>query len=205
MKRRVDLYGECNQEGAPVDHFTAECCMRCINPECTRSTYGQSKFDIRVNTWHDRLFANPSTMSPDDPRFSLISAQKFLAINQPLTVHSGWVDPRDLEKAAAIPTEVAKVVEPAVTQEPVKSGTVAEPPTLPSVALPSVALPPIPTPEPKRPPSPNLAFTNTQTKSGQMLKGAPSPSTPSWDAPSIGTSETEGVRVVKPGTKIRIG
>lgn len=96
MKR--DLYGECNVDGTPVDVFTAECCLHCINPECSRSSFGKSKFDIRVNTWYDRFFSNPPKMKPDDSRYKDFAAQKFQQVNPELHLTTSWVESQKQEQ-----------------------------------------------------------------------------------------------------------
>lgn len=181
--QRRDLYGECNMEEAPVDVFTAECCMYCFNPECTRSSFGKSKFDIRVSTWYERLFSSTPRMTPDDPRYEGISAQKFLVINPALTVNSTWVDPRDIppQESDRIPTPI--IPEPLKTER-------SEP--QPKSQQKSVR---------------DLALINTSTQQNQMLSRenkteivAPDP----WKAP-IPTTDTENVRIIKPGEKIKLG
>lgn len=177
--------------------FTAECCMQCVNPSCTRSTFGTSKFEIRTATWHDRLFTKVPRMDPSDPRFMGISAKQFLAFNQPLTVSGDWVDPRDLQQSlqqspVSAPEPVASPApEPALVPEPAPE---APPIPVPTVPASSGTL------------SPHLAQVNTPVQRGQMLQppvGAPKP-TSSWDA-AIPTTDTAGVQIVKAGAKVKIG
>jgi len=218
MMSRVDLFGECNVDGNPIDVFTAECCMRCVNPECTRSSFGKSKFDLRVSTWHDRLFEKVPKMDPGDPRFQEIAAQKFMIINPALTVASstGWVDPRDVEASqpSQVPTpepQVAAMEAPAMA-----AASALEPKTSEPAALePQTAPKPSQTPEPQ--PAPvkatgnlpkHLVLENTPAKRGQMLQppvGTPQPkSAGSWDAP-IPSTDTDGVKVVKSGARVKLG
>jgi len=109
--KRVDLLAECNTVGAPLDVFAEQCCNHCINPECSRSLFGQSKFDRRVNTWYDRMFANVPRMDEGDPRFNSIAGQRFILINPdgPLEVHSQWDE---------VPTEGSQPVRPVTLPEP---------------------------------------------------------------------------------------
>lgn len=192
MPKRLDLFPECH-DGTPIDVFTAECCMRCVNPECTRSVVGQSKFELRVGNWYDRLFANVPRMLPDDPQFAAIAGKKFLAYNQPLTVRGSWTDPRDLEAA----TDQAPAL------------AAAEPPPAPSEPLPEAKPvgPPAPPPAPKGKIPAHLALSNTPAQKSQMVRqaGAAPPAKPasSWDAP-LPSADTEGVKIVQPGAKIRI-
>jgi hypothetical protein len=202
--RRVDLYAECNADGAPVEEFTRGACAHCINPECTRSTYGKSHFDQRVNTWYERLFSDVPRMDPSDPLFQAIAAQNFVAINPPIEVRGDWVDPRNLTQP-----EPAPAPEPEPSSEPEPEPEVVEPPPEPEPEppAPEPAPEPAPTPAaaPRNPVSPNLAFTNTPNQPGQMIPNRNQQDTgSSWDAP-LPTRETEGVRVVKPGEKVKIG
>lgn len=104
-----DLYGECNNKGMPLDEFSKGWCSRCMSPECSRSLYGKTKFDQRTATWLERLFLNPPTMSPDDPRYSSVSAQKFITIETGRTpeIRSDWVDPHQLvEPVETVPSVI---------------------------------------------------------------------------------------------------
>jgi hypothetical protein len=186
--QRVDLYGECNVVGAPVEAFAEECCKHCINPECTRSAFGKTKFDQRVSTWVERFFTQVPRMDQGDPRFEKISAQRFLAINQALTVNSAWVDPRDLSENLPVPAP---------------SIIVAPPPPAPIVEPEPLLIMPPTAPANK---NPTLTLPNTPVKQGQMLQppvGAPTPAK-SWDSPPA-TTDTAGVRVVKSGAKVKLG
>lgn len=209
---RRDLLSECNQKGAPLDLFASECCRLCINPECTRSQFGQSRFDSRVKNWHERLFENVPRMTAQDPRFALFAGKKFLTldVSHPLVVtSSAWMDPRDLE-------------EPPMPLPP--------PTTEPSGAITAVDLPPIVVPEPasdapkpidvpsrslpppaltrKALPS-HMILANTAPQQGQMLAGrTPSVAPDKWSgpvstAPATGASEIPTV-VVKPGSRVTI-
>lgn len=92
-KPRLDLYGECNVEKAPVNQFIDQCCSKCINPECTRSQFGKTKFGARTATWHERLFTQVPRMDRDDTRYGGIAAQRFELIQPALTISSGWSEP----------------------------------------------------------------------------------------------------------------
>jgi hypothetical protein len=198
MERKSDLYGECNVVGAPVEVFAEQCCKHCINPECTRSAFGKTKFDQRVGNWYERMFSNVPRMNQEDPRFPKISAQRFLAINQPLTVNAGWIDPRDLvEETAPQIIEVSLPTPPIV----IPSVKVVDGPPL-VVTLEDVPPPAPPVESPRSRPQ----TLNTPVKPGQMIQppaGQPKPGN-SWDAP-VPTMETQGVRVVKAGAKVKLG
>jgi hypothetical protein len=123
-------------------------------------------------------------MTPDDPRYEGISAQKFLAINPSLVVNSTWVDPRDIPPQESDRTPTPIIPEPLKTEQS--------------------------EPQPKPLQQKNvrdLALINTSVQQNQMLSReskleivAPDP----WKAP-IPTTDTENVRIIKPGEKIKLG
>jgi hypothetical protein len=117
---RSDLLKVCNDQNVPLDQFKMTFCDRCMQTECTRSRVGQSKFEKRVGSWYENLFANPPRLDPSDSRYETISGKKFLMIDPgpaPEVWTSSWVDPRDLNdkeavKPASIQTETKGVAEP---------------------------------------------------------------------------------------------
>jgi len=215
---RTDLYGECNVENAPVDVFTAECCVFCINPKCSRSTFGKSKFEIRTSTWYERLFTDTPRMDPGDSNYSKIAAQKFVNIKPSLgDINPDWVDPLILDLPPSVETSQAPVSETfpdAVSKlRSLKTKDESQTPEPEKPSTPEPVPVPEPTPEPPKTPKPepkgqlpnNLALENTPVEQGQMIKPQKEiPQGDSWDAP-ISSADTENVRVVKPGTKIKLG
>jgi hypothetical protein len=206
---KTDLYGECNLDSIPVDVFTAECCMRCANPDCTRSTAGQSKFDLRVNTWYERLFSNVPKMSPDNPKFESFSSQKFFPINPSLSINSKWIDPNVLEKEILAnknsielesktlqsdlpigPEQNTLTVAPMVDTKIQKDSSQEEISNIPS-----------------RPHlTKDLVGANTPVQQGQMigLEQATPVNKTSWEV-NPPTEDTKNIRVIKPGEKVRLG
>ena len=173
---RRDLMGECNTERIPLNEFQDGWCRRCINPECARSLFGQSRFDLRVNSWEDRLFRKPPRMDPSDPRFGALASKQFITIDTsaPPEVRS-WVDP----VAPPVPAEPVRVPvsEPApeVKAAPVPSVTKTEPAEPPVPSTPQVV-------------SPEVLSINTQSQGGRMLSGVSKPQAPPprdpWAAPA---------------------
>jgi len=95
---KSDYLHVCNNHGVPIPDFEQMFCNRCLNPECSRSLAGKTKFEARTSTWYEALFESPQRMDRQDPRYPQISAQKFLDVpGAPLQVSSDWIDPRDLE------------------------------------------------------------------------------------------------------------
>lgn len=176
-----DLLGECNTEGEALPIFQEAWCRRCINPDCTRSAFGSSRFDIRVNSWEERLFRNPPRMAPVDPRYKGIAGKKFLTLT-PGNIGgggSGWVDPD-------VPTTT--IAPPPPTVAPPRPPP--PPPTTTVAPRPPVPRPPQPIPQ-SVPPTvrPETFQVNAPSQSGKVLPGGPTAQNPnpnqsSWDPPS---------------------
>ena len=191
MRERRDFLPVCNDQGTPLVDFQAMFCVRCVQPECSRSRAG-GLFEERVSTWQERLFRNPPRMSKDDPLYAAISAKRFLEIGTGRVPEVGgnseWVDPRALEQPAP---EAARP-------------RAAKQPKAPQVEIPSEA-----TPSASRTPREPL---NSSFSQGTMLgDGAvPPPRKPAdpWAAPVPAAApasppERPAVPVVKPGATIR--
>lgn len=203
-------------------------CRRCLQKECTRSQAGTSRFEQRTNTWFERLFEKPMRMSEDDPRFSKIRSQRFLDVLQetPYEIGRGsppassWLDPRDLDGTP--PTAQAPV-----QIQPPPTSLVSEPASAPSEIAPLDAAPKAPDTDPSMPlleEPPSKAATpeplplspsqlrNTPFRQGAMIAGREPPKTdtkqpaPVYDpwAPTK-PRQTDGVQIVKPGAKIKLG
>ncbi len=198
---RRDLLAECNMVGAPLDVFSAECCAFCINPECTRSGFGKSKFDVRVGTWAERLFTNVPRLDQRDPRYQSIHAQKFLTLDtSPApSINSSWLDPRDLEKAPAAP--VARAPEPLPAPAPAAPVAEAVPqPNIQEVApAPAGPAPLIQGPIPR-----HMVMANTPVRAGKMLNDSTAqPKKDPWAAP-LPPPPVEST-LVQPGAKVKVG
>lgn len=188
---KQDYLGECNNLKVPLEEFAAQFCFRCLQPECTRSQAGKSRLEARIDNWQDKLFKNPPRMQANDPRYSNIQGKRFLDIvpssSYEIRGGSPWVDPRDIGVVAAPTPPPVQVL-----AQPEPEATTPLPPSVETV---------------EKSESPAPLLRNTPFKQGQMLKGAPSPvSIPvhdPWAAPKV--SQTEGVRVVKSGAKIKLG
>jgi len=208
MSKR-DLLSECNDQKVPLQDFQRQFCVRCQQPECTRSRTGSSLFEDRVNHWYERLFSEVPRMDPADERFPSLSGQRFVEVraDRPYEVQ-GWVDPLRPEEAAS--PEPDESVPDTFREEPV----IETAPTSPPEPEPSVEeLPPSPPPEPEpsveeSPPSPPAPLTqelgNTPTQAGIMVGGreAPKPK-PQTDPWSIPKKPVSNANVVQPGARIR--
>jgi hypothetical protein len=183
---RRDLLAECNTERVPFAEFQEGWCRRCINPECSRSLFGQSRFDLRVNSWEDRLFKAPSRMDPADPRYKGIASKRFLSLDTgPTPEIRSWVDPHDPPKVVALPAPLP-VATPAVEPPAPAAAPAAEPVTAPAVA----AMPPAP-----------LPVMNAPSQGGKML-GQPSAAPPTsdpWAAP------VPAKNIVPVGGRVKLG
>lgn len=182
---RQDQIKLCNDHGVPLEDFRLQFCARCLQPECTRSQHGKSRFDQRVVTWESRLFVDVPRMSPSDPRIKNIQAQKFIQIDtgRPHEVQ-GWVDPRDVSEEPSTPDE--SVCEAPETKS-VETQTTVDPDEQSSERL-----------------EDSPALKNTPNRRGQMLGGKNvGPAKPVSD-PWKPKEPTKG-KIVQPGAKIRLG
>jgi len=157
-------------------------CDRCMQPECTRSRFGTSKFEHRVGNWYETLFANPPRMTPDDPLYAKLAGQKFLMVEPggPLEVQS-WTDPRDLVDST--PT----VITPPVENSPIEPAKVAKDSTQKGDSKSQIL---------------NLTHMNTPKAEPKMLGNSliPQEKKGSWVEPEAPTGE----KIVAPGSKIRL-
>jgi hypothetical protein len=197
MTEKRDWLGECNDKGVPLEDFQLQFCARCLQPECTRSLHGKSQFEARVTEWEDRLFKHVPRMDEGDPRYAMISAQKFLDIDtsRPPEVGGSWVDPRDLEQPLPWEYEISstKQVEAQTVADIEEQGSAP-------VEIREVHVR-----------SPRMAPMNTPNRPGQMVGGKKVDKRPTvsvsdpWKAPKP-AKPTEGPtgRVVPPGAKIRL-
>src|SRR5574338_854823 len=204
-QRRIDLLPECNLNGAPLEMFADQCCKHCINPECTRSTFGGSKFDQRTSTWLSRLFTEVPKLAPNDPRFQSIAGQKFLSIDVGRTpeVTSDWMDPRDIATSQPSPPP------PFIAPEPPPPAVVADQPAEPAPTPPPQAVQPAA--QPRKPIPRHMVLANAPSQDGKVLQ----PSSPStvqkdpWAGPvgPVGpsTSADPNASVVKPGATVKLG
>jgi hypothetical protein len=188
--KKQDYMGECNVHNVPLEDFTGQFCSRCLQPECGRSQHGQSRFEKRIATWETRLFTGVPKMNPSDPRYSSISAKKFLSIDPgpaPEIGRSAWVDPRDLDEPPPKPQNVEAPPPPVQVTETAKEKT-PEPPPAPPTPPAKLGAP---------------APMNTPARSNVMIGPAkpPAPKSDPWEPKR---SAGEGV-IVKPGAKIRMG
>lgn len=195
MTEKRDLLPSCASQGLPLEDLQRDWCSKCLNPNCTRSLSGKIGFDIRTQTWYERLFANPERLPQEDPRYGSIVAKNFIEVptGGPVELRS-WVDPLEFEAKVA---EVSEGPRPASRKQPQAPVEVADPPE----AMPE------PPPPVVRPPGVVSVEQNTPFQQGRMLGGAPLPQAPktqdTWSAP-VPAPPAQG-KVVKPGTKIRFG
>lgn len=207
MNRR-DLLRECNDKDVPLEDFSRQFCVRCLQPECSRSLVGKSKFEQRVSGWEDKLFKQPPRMDLSDPRYEIIRGKRFQEVQTGPVLEIGrgpWQDPRDLaEPKAAAPAlkPAASVAPPSPSAEPVQDVEEEGPATDPTP-------PEAKAEETPATPSATPPARNTPFRQGQMIAGAnaPAPKTnpvyDPWAAPK--PSQADGLQVVKPGARIKLG
>jgi len=195
MSNRKDFLAECNEHGVPVPDFQAAFCSRCMQPECTRSQHGKSKFDRRTLTWEDRLFLGVPKLSESDPRYLPILNADFRTISEgptKVSIHNpSWNDPRDIPKNSA---EIAKVPlgtvsiesQPPLEENPEKSLA----PTLPSVVkdLPK-----------------HLLLLNAPAQPSMLPGALQQPQPDPWAGPVPKGEPLPSAPIVKKGAKIKFG
>lgn len=191
MTERRDYLSVCNDQGVPLPDFQATFCVRCVQPECSRSKAG-GLFESRVATWQERLFVNPPRMAKDDPLYAVISAKKFRDIDvggaAPSigrgAATSSWVDPLASEESPSAPKPRSAPRRPA-------TGVVE--------SAPEKSVEPVPSPQSK----PSLPV-NTPFAQGTMIGGgAPSKPVDPWALEKSQVAPPSGGAVVRPGAKIR--
>lgn len=185
---RSDQMGVCNDQRVPVPDFESLFCNRCLQVECTRSRVGGSKFDKRVANWFQDLFAAPPRMDPQDPRFMLLSAKKFLTIDTgpmpEVRTSSAWVDPRNLNEGAISPSAPKPVTSP--DPEFMKPRAIEH------------------NPAPRQQVPGRTGPLNTPATGPRMLSNAPPPA-PKADPWAATTPKISTETIVAPGAKVRTG
>jgi hypothetical protein len=219
MAERRDYLAVCNDHGVPLTEFQATFCVRCVQPECSRSRAG-GLFETRVATWEERLFENPARMSKDDPLYSLISAKRFIEINTgripEVDGKSEWMDPRAFQDESEAPVKPRTVRGPRAPTPPSNEPTaesVAESMAESVGASPEaqVARTPearSPVPAPSGSPPVSRAPLNTPFSQGLVLdSGSAAPPKPvdRWIAPPVPSSTPleVGPPIVKVGARIK--
>ena len=218
MPDRRDNIAECNNLKVPVEDFKSFWCNRCLQPDCTRSLYGTTKFEQRVTTWLDRLFLKVPRMETGDPRFRDISSKEFRPVLDSWEVSSEIpTEPEQSDQPVsflAVPPEEIDIQEvngPEGTEAQSENGVLAQPK---EVDPPRVI--------PVRSNLDALALMNTANRDGLYLPGGSAPPTESTngsgltDKPSVkGVSSKDpwaapeqrhpSEVVVEAGATIRLG
>jgi len=201
MPMRRDYLKECHaqvtkqvKENLSLDDFGSAYCVRCLQPECSRSTHGMTKFDQRVATWEECLCLKVPRMDQSDPRFGVIASKEFHPVQESLVVH-GWGDAEE---------PIPKMVVPA---EPSQGEPIVEAPH-PDLEVQAPYFQPITAPHSI---SRETLLLNTSVESEQYLPGASRPDTQSntpkkrvdsWGAPE---QSTPSEVVVTAGATVRFG
>jgi hypothetical protein len=205
MKRR-DLLAECMQPGTPIDVMAREWCARCLNPECSRSAMGQSKFETRVQDWEEKLFKDPPKLAPDDPRFAQIIAHKFITIDVGRTpeIRSDWLDPRDLKEPEPPTVHSAQSL---IVVPPLASPPPVERPSAPSTPVARTVSPPSDKDSPRSGATLALVGANAPDQGGRILRGSPTGPNNKVDADPWAPPEPPDPsdQIVQPGATIKMG
>jgi len=112
-----DFLQTCNDKGTSEDHFVKVWCVRCLQPECSRSNSGKSLFEVRTSTWKERLVTHVPRLDESDPHYGQVSSKVFVEVQ-------GW---QPLAPVAP-PQPIAWVAAPSIEPEPIpESEPVLEP------------------------------------------------------------------------------
>lgn len=212
MTARRDYLGECNEHHVPLDQFQEQFCGRCVQPECSRSQFGKTKFDQRVSTWEERLFTQVPRMPSSDPRFVQISAKQFKMFDPgptpSVSTSSAWMDPRDIVEPPAPQVIVEpQQAAPVPVEEDVLTDLAEKVPesTAPAVVQPQNTVE-------TRKALHQLALTNTSGQGGRMLGGAPPPAPKAapvpkdaWEPAKEQPKPSSDEPVVRRGATVRLG
>jgi hypothetical protein len=190
MPERRDYLSVCNDQGVPLADFQATFCVRCVQPECSRSRAG-GLFETRVATWEERLFKDPPRMSKDDALYAILAAKRFVEVDTGRTpeVHGSaeWLDPRTLVERPE-PESRPRIVRAPRASTPSERAEESNPPLR------------------AQQPTEWRAPLNTPFAQGTMLAGAP-PVPPKPDRWAVATpppaEESSPPTVVKAGAKIK--
>lgn len=185
---------ECNEFGVSAQDFEAQFCFRCLQPECSRSQHGKSRFEARIGNWEQRLFTSIPRMPESDPRYITLHTKKFVDIDPGRIPEIGrapaaWIDPRDLDVAP---------------ESPQSSGQPKNREPEPEAPAPLASVAPEAQEEPRPAPTAVPKLMNTPVQQGRMIGGSkPAPPRDPWEVKA--PTETTGIKVVKPGARIKIG
>lgn len=177
MPERRDYLAVCNDQGVALNEFQQTVCVRCVQPECSRSRAG-GLFETRVSSWQERLFEKPARMTRDDPRYAAISAKHFMEIDVARSSARGeWLDTQALEEPVA-----------AAKPRRAKAVTAKSPDATESLS------------------PPRVGALNTPFQQGTMLEGpAPAPAAKPVDpwAARVKAATPAPVNLVKTGARIK--
>lgn len=196
-----DWLSYCNETKVPFQDFIAGFCVRCFQPECTRSTHGKSRFEDRALNWENRLFNQVSKLDPSDERFKEIASKRFLPIApSQASAPSAWMDPRDIEpsKEILIPAPAPAILVPEPAPPVVLAPTPPPPVVVPAQEVPRAPAPAAPPAEP--------VLRNTPAQQRQMIGGgdakAPQPVLDPWQPKQPLRPDDN---LVQPGARIKLG
>lgn len=105
MHQKLDFLRDCMSgfDAVPIDQFNLAWCTKCVNKECSRAQAGQL-FNIRAETWKEKLFTDVKRANEKDPNFAHIFSKPFQLVNaDPLTIQSIPAFPQPAPEVQPIP------------------------------------------------------------------------------------------------------
>ncbi len=74
-----DVSGKLGQT-VPIDIFSQEFCVLCVNKECSRSRSNDMLFDRRANNWKSDLFVNTPRAKDGESQYDGIRSKNFISV-----------------------------------------------------------------------------------------------------------------------------
>lgn len=133
MSGKKDFLSECMDslpKSLALDEFQAAYCSVCINPDCHRSRWADSRWLTRM-AMQEQALNNPIFGDPNDPRFADIITTHFEPVDEDtLDYYGGWVEVREdgsVVRYAEPPTEETSADKLDTALESLKKGADPDP------------------------------------------------------------------------------
>jgi hypothetical protein len=125
----TDIQGKL-KKSVPIDQFSAEFCVYCLNNQCSRSGGNNSLFQIRAKNWYTDKFTEVQRAREDDPEYAGIRNKWYKP--QPVVLESSPVEVKSTSPTAdkKPQKDVPKASKATPKQKPAKKS--AKPKKIPS-------------------------------------------------------------------------
>jgi len=127
-----DYLRECMQDPAlvkgpiPIDEFSKQICLQCVNSSCARSRMMGMSTYVRAQNWKRDLFDQVPRAREDDPKYSQIRSKNFISPNmQPqISIETNTVKEPFIPEV--LRTETREIEQSAAEEEPVQEEKIEE-------------------------------------------------------------------------------